>query len=260
MNDIVNAIILAIVQGLTEWLPISSDGHLVLFHRLLGYEQDLMFDVALHFGTLMAVFVYFGRDIVDIIEAFLKGKWESDEVRMGKLIVVSSIPAVVVGYLLNSIFEAAFKSLTVTALGFGVTGLVLLIASLDFKKNAKEIPSYWDSFLIGCAQVFAILPGLSRSGTTISSGLLLGLDEKSAMRFSFLMSIPVVFGAGVLEVGNNILPSELLWATLVSFVVGLAAIHFLLKFISKSRKNLRWFAGYALILCFALLAYIYLTF
>jgi undecaprenyl-diphosphatase len=255
MNDLINALILAVVQGLTEWLPVSSSGHLVLFQEILDYHPGLSFDVALHFGTLMAVFVYFGKDIMDIIECMLKRDFKSENGKLGILLIISSIPAAAIGYFLNDFFESAFSSLLITTMGFGITGLVLLIASLEYKQNKRENPSYKDSILIGCAQAFAILPGVSRSGSTISAGLLLGLNEKSAMKFSFLMSIPVIFGAGALEIGNKTLPVEMLWATLVSFVVGLLTIWLLLKFVSKSRKNLRWFAGYALLLFVTLVIY-----
>ncbi len=256
MNELVISIILAIVQGLTEWLPVSSSGHLVIFHELLDYHPGLYFDVALHFGTLMAVFVYFGKDIVDIIEAMLKGKWKSENGKLGLLLIVATIPAGIIGYVFNKLFEAAFNSLMVAALGFAVTGMILLIASIEFRKNDKKQPSYRDAVMIGFAQVLAILPGVSRSGSTISAGLLRGLDEKSALRFSFLMSIPVIFGAGLIEIGNKTLPSDLIWATLIAFIVGLATIWFLFRVVSNSKKNLRWFAAYVLLLSLSLLIWI----
>ena len=114
--------------------------------------------VALHCGTLMAVFVYFGREIMDIIEAILKGKWKSDEARMGFLIIVSSIPAAIIGYLFNDFFESAFSSLSVVAFGFAITSMILMIASLDFGENRKKLPSWIDAVWIGFAQALAILP------------------------------------------------------------------------------------------------------
>lgn len=256
MNEALILIILAFVQGLTEWLPVSSSGHLVLFQNILNYNPGVAFDVALHFGTLMAVFVYFGKDIVDIIEALLRGRWSSENGRLGILLAIATFPAAIIGFLFKKLFESAFSSLAIVALGFGVTGLVLLIASLDFKKNAKKEPSYRDSLLIGLAQAVSILPGVSRSGSTISAGLLTGLNEKSAMKFSFLMSIPVIFGAGILEIGNNTLPKEMVWASLMAFLVGLATIFFLLKVVAKSKKNLRWFAAYVLLLALGILVYL----
>jgi undecaprenyl-diphosphatase len=258
MENFVSALIMAVVQGLTEWLPVSSSGHLALLDKLFNYQGGLMFDVALHFGTLMAVFVYFGKDIIDIIEDVLKWKTRSPNFRLGLLLIVASIPAAIVGYVFEEYFEIAFGSLGIVALGFGITGLFLLIASLDFGrlKKKKENLSYMQSFLIGIAQAVAIFPGISRSGATISAGLLTGLNEKDAVKFSFLMSIPAVFGANLVAIGNNTLPRELIWATLLAFIVGLAGIHFMLKIIADSRKNLRWFGIYCLLLALALGIYL----
>jgi len=256
MENLIYALILAFVQGISEWLPISSSGHLVLFQEMLNYHPGLLFDVAVHFGTLMAVFVYFGREITDIIEALLRGRWKSDNGRLGLLILVATIPAAVIGILFRDLFESAFSSLTVVALGFGITALFLVIASFDFNLNKKKLPSWVDSLWVGLAQAVAILPGISRSGSTISSGLLKGLDEKSAMKFSFLISIPVIFGAGIVEIGNNRLTPDLIWATLLAFVIGLITIHLLLKFVAKSKKNLRWFALYLILLAIGLGIYL----
>jgi undecaprenyl-diphosphatase len=234
------------VQGLTEWLPVSSSGHLVLAEKLLGYEGGLFFDVALHFGTLMAVFVYFGREITEIIEELLKGRWRSDKGRLGIYVLIATIPAGIVGFLFKGVFESVFQSLLVTGLGFMVTGLFLFISSFDFRKEGKI--GVKESIGIGVAQVFSLFPGVSRSGTTMGIGLIFGLKEKDAIKFSFLMSIPIIFGANVLTIGNRTLPSDLIWATLVSFIVGLGAIHLFYRFILTDKKRLRWFGGYALAL------------
>ncbi len=258
MSDFISALIIAIVQGLTEWLPVSSSGHLVLFHNILGYEPGLMFDVAVHFGTLMAVFVYFGRDIVDIMEDFLKFNRKSANFRLGMLLIIGTIPAGVIGYLFRDYFEAAFSSLVVVAFGFAITAIILLIASLDLRKLTKNAEGLgWVGALgVGLSQALAIFPGISRSGSTISSGMLFGLKEKEAIKFSFLLAIPAIFGAAILEIGNNKLPPEMIWATLAAFVVGLITIHIMLKFIATNRKNLRWFALYCLTLAIALGVYL----
>lgn len=245
VSELISSVILAIVQGITEWFPVSSDGHLVLFSKLLGVKSDLNFDVALHFGTLMAVFVFFGKDIVDMIKDLVSGKWSSQNGKLGIYIVVATIPAVIVGFLFRKYFESAFESLALTTLGFAITGIFLLISSIPNKKGKLN---YKNSFLIGVAQVFALFPGVSRSAGTIGTGLLTGLDEKSAMKFSFLMSIPVVFGANILVIGNNPLPASLIIPTFVSFVVGIFAIYLLYDKILNSRKNLKWFAFYVLAL------------
>ena len=121
VNDIISALILAIVQGLTEWFPVSSSGHLVLFENILGFSGGLAFSVALHFGTLMAVFVYFGKDITDILRDLLVGNWTSQNGRLGILIAIATIPAGIVGFLVRDLFDGVFTSLGVTALGFGIT-------------------------------------------------------------------------------------------------------------------------------------------
>lgn len=258
MNELIVSLILAVIQGITEWFPISSSGHLVLAEKLLSYDAGIMFDVALHFGTLMAVFVYFGKDILDIIKELLKGNFKSENGKLGLLITVATIPAAIVGYFFKKYFELSFESLLITGIGFAITGLILFIGSIELKKKRvgkEEKFGYGNAFLVGCAQALALFPGISRSGSTISSGLLLGLNEKNAMKFSFLMSIPVIFGANILEIGNEKLSPELFWATLVSFVVGLTAMHLLFKYVLSSRKNLRWFGIYALILGIIVLSF-----
>jgi len=254
--EFISALLLAVIQGATEWFPVSSSGHLVLFERLLGYEGGLLFEVALHFGTLMAVFVYFGKDITDIIKDLVMGRWGSQNGRIGLLLIVASIPAAIVGFFAKDIF-GALSSLNVVAFGFGITGLLLFIGSLDYKKE-KGVFGYGKAFLVGIAQALAIIPGISRSGATISSGVLLGLDEKNAMKFAFLMSIPIIFGANIVAVGNQTLPSELIWATLVSFIVGLLSIHVVFKYVLTHRKNFRWFALYCLLLAAGLGIYMVL--
>ncbi|MDO8459542.1 MAG: undecaprenyl-diphosphate phosphatase [Nanoarchaeota archaeon] len=250
--DLVSALILAVVQGITEWLPVSSSGHLVVAQKLLGFDGGLKFDIALHFGTLMAAFVYFGGDIVEITRELLAGRWRSGQGRLGLVLVVATIPAAICGLIFKSVVESAFYSLGVVALGFCITGVCLIIASMDFgikkKINSLNELSYKDSFTIGLSQVFALLPGISRSGMTISSGLLAGLDEKQALRFSFLMSIPIIFGANIVTIGNSRLPPDWIWATLTSFIVGLVALHVLINYVLSSKKNLLWFGLYAVLL------------
>lgn len=259
-NEFISSIILAIVQGITEWLPVSSSGHLVLFEKILQFRGSLLFDVALHFGTLMAVFVYFGRDIIDIVRELISGKFKSENGKLGLLLIIATIPAALVGFIFKNVFESIFSNLVIVAFGFAITGIFLLIASLP-GKNKKQMTeiSYKDALTIGVAQVFAIFPGISRSGATLSTGIILGLEEKTAMKFSFLMSIPIIFGANILVIGNEKLPPNLIWATLVSFVIGLVIIHLLYSKVLTSKKNLKWFGFYALILAAAILIWLWLV-
>jgi len=223
---------------------------LVLFERVLDYSGGLMFEVALHFGTLMAVFVYFGKEITDIFRDLFSGKWKTENGKLGVLLIVASIPAAIVGFLVKDVFDS-FSGLGIVAFGFGITGLFLFIASSGFETKDKKLNSP-KAFLIGCAQALAIVPGISRSGATVSSGILFGLNEKKAMTFAFLMSIPIIFGANILVIGNQTLPSELIWATFVSFIVGLMSIHVVFKYILINRKNFRWFGLYCLLLALSL--------
>ena len=166
MENLISALILAIVQGLTEWLPVSSSGHLVLFSQILNYNSSIMFDVAVHFGTLMAVFVYFGKDIIAILEDLLKFRRGSQNFKLGLLLIVATIPAALIGYFFKDFFELAFSSLGLVALGFAITSLFLFISSLDFSNLIVKINElgFGRALMIGLAQAVAIFPGISRSG------------------------------------------------------------------------------------------------
>ncbi len=255
MNEFISGLVLAVLQGIAEWIPVSSSGHLILFEKILGFEGGLLFIVALHFGTLMSVFVYFGKDITDIMQDFFRGKWKTENGRLGVYIIIATIPAVVVGFFIKDFIEAISGNLFLLAFGFGITGLLLIISSLDLNNGKGELTAR-NSFLIGCAQVISLFRGISRSGSTISSGVLLGLDIKKAVRFSFLMSIPVIFGANILELGSNKLTPDYIWPTLLSFVIGLIAIHILYKYMLTSKRNLRWFGLYALVLALSIGVYL----
>lgn len=253
VGELIASLIIAVVQGLTEWLPVSSSGHIALFEKLLGFNGGLLFEVALHFGTLMAVFVYFGGDIVDIIREVLSGRVKEGNGKLGLMIIVATIPAAIFGFLLKDVFESVFTNLWIAALGFAVTGVFLLIASVAPVRKGKL--SYGKSLLIGCAQIISLFPGVSRSGTTIGAGLLTGLSEKEAIKFSFLMSIPIIFGANILVIGNTALPSSLIWATMVAFIVGLITIHLLYGYVLTKRENLKWFALYTFLLAIGIVVW-----
>ncbi len=239
MLDWLSLLFLAIIQGIAEWFPVSSSSQIILASKLMGYNLSLLTSVALHFGTLIAVFVYFGQDIIDILKDLLSLKFKTANGRMGIALLIATIPAGIAGYFLSNFVEEN-AGLGLMALGLGITSLYLFIGSFAEKKN-KEI-SYTKGLIIGLAQIASLFRGISRSGSTIVTGLLLGLNEKSAVKFSFLLSIPIVLGANILELGNSTLPGELFWAVLVSFLAGMAGIHFSFKYILSNRRNLRWFA------------------
>ena len=202
--DLVQAVILAFVQGLTEFLPISSSGHLVLVPKFLGWpDQGLAFDVAVHLGTLAAVLAYFRRDLVPMGRdwlASLGGRPRTPEARLAWWVIWGTVPVVAIGGLAADAIEAGLRSpqvIAVTTAGFGV---LLWLADARGARARDEYSLGWaDALLIGLAQATALVPGVSRSGITMTAALLLGLDRQAAARFSFLLSIPVIVAAGVLE-------------------------------------------------------------
>ena len=247
MSELLKAIIIAIVQGITEWLPISSSAHLTLMEKILNYPSALTFHVALHLGTLMALFVYFGRDITDIIQDILRLKFHTENGKLGIFILIATIPAALIGFIFKKSFESIFSNLTILAIGLGITGLVLIMASLPLNYKNKKITKT-KALLIGTSQILSLIPGISRSGTTISTALFLGLKEKTAVKFSYLISIPIILGANIATIGNQTLPKELIWATLTSFLTGLIFIHFSFTYILSKRKNLGYIGIYVILL------------
>lgn len=203
--SILQSIFLGVVQGLTEFLPVSSSGHLVFFQSLMGLkEPPIFFDVMLHIGTLLAVVVYFWTDICEIAQglgAVLKRKHKNlPQVKLFLLIILASIPTGLMGILFKDWFESFFSRPKLVGGMLLITGLVLWLTRFT-KKEGKPLGrmGWIDAILIGIAQGFAILPGISRAGATISTGLFCGLDRELSGKFSFLLSIPAILGATLLE-------------------------------------------------------------
>lgn len=257
------AIVLGIVQGLTEYLPISSSGHLVivpyLFNWNIPLEQAFPFDVLVQLGTLLAVIVYFWQDLWGIarcwVSDLLRGKpFQSFEARMGWYLILATIPAGILGVLIKNEVEAAFGSVQATAVFLIVTAAFLLLAEAFGRKQRDLSKLGWlDALVIGMFQAISIFPGISRSGSTITGGMLRGLERPAAARFSFLMSVPIMLAAGLLSVldlrGANGL-SQLLPAIAAGFVtaaiVGYLSIRWLLSYLT--RHSLTVFAVYCAIL------------
>lgn len=254
MNEFIAALILAIVQGITEWFPVSSSGHLALTEHFLGYDGGLLFGIALHFGTLMAVFVYFGRDITDILREVLSFRFNTPNGRLGLLLFVASIPAAIFGFLLRDVVKSVTGNLALLALGFLITSIVLFVGSAAPRRTKKL--GVVGALFIGCMQVFSLFRGISRSGMTIGAGLLSGLNEKEAIRFSYLLSVPLILGANTFFIGNRTLPPDLLWATLVAFFVSLGVMHFSFTYVLNKRENLRWIGCYVLFVALLTGAYL----
>ena len=233
------AIISGIVQGITEFLPVSSSGHLVILHNYFGYKQpQLLFDIFLHIGTLFAVLIYFRRDIINVI---------TKERRLLWLVVIGSVPTAIIGFAFKDIFKALFTDVKMVGIMLFVTAGFLFAAEWAVKKrekiSASGISLRWPkALIIGIVQGISIIPGISRSGSTISSGLLLKLDKKEAIRFSFLLAIPAIIGALLLDMFDGaskiIITPQVVAGALTSFLVGLAAIYILIKAVSNNRLKI----------------------
>ena len=245
----IDIIILGIIQGIAEFLPISSSAHLIIFRDIfgiganIGSNIELTFDLALHFGTLLAIIIFFFNDLFKIlVEGLTKGVKTKD----GKLfwyLILATIPAGIVGVLFEDIFDSFFrKQLWLIAIALIGMGIIIYIVDKKSKIsiNIKEM-KWYQALIVGCAQVFALIPGFSRSGTTITASRFLGLDREDSAKFSFYLSVPVVAGASLLSLIKDdtlaiILDNLMIFGTgiLISFVTGLLCISFLLKYIKKN--------------------------
>jgi undecaprenyl-diphosphatase len=252
VNDYAAAALLGLVQGVTEFLPVSSTAHLILVSRALGLDPDrfgLAFDVALHLGTALAVLLYFASTWIGLVRDVLAGRW-----RMPLLVVVGTIPAALAGVLLQSTVETTLRSPVWIVVGL-VVGSVIIVAAERFATQRRGIAdlSLAESVYIGAAQAVALLPGISRSGVTISAGLTRDMRRPDATRFSFLLATPVILGAGLKTLLDARKaealfsePAVLAVGFLVSFLAGLAAVAFLIRFLRL--HTLSWFVIYRLVL------------
>ncbi|MGD8109938.1 undecaprenyl-diphosphate phosphatase [Vibrio sp. TRT 17S01] len=262
------AFILALIQGLTEFLPISSSAHLILPSAILGWaDQGLAFDVAVHVGTLAAVMIYFRKEVVTLLSAFLGSIFKGDrskEAKLAWMIIIATIPACIFGLVMKDFIELYLRSAWVIAVTTIVFGLLLWYVDKNAKLADDEYQADWKKALfIGLAQAAAIIPGTSRSGATITAALYLGFTREAAARFSFLMSIPIILLAGgylgleLVTSGEPIHFGFLMTGILTSFVSAYLCIHFFLKMIS--RMGMTPFVIYRLILGVGLFAYLALS-
>ena len=285
--EIFQSIILGIIQGITEFLPISSSGHLILIPNIFNWEdQGLAFDVALHWGTLIAVVIYFRKDWMEIFRnsylcwlhspdravepvaqngfTGIKPRWsQCINIRYLKsdllfIIIIATIPGVIAGLLLNNYAETVFRNPLIIAgtLFFGATFLFYSDKTGSKKLDLRDLTLKM-GIMIGLFQALAIIPGISRSGITITIALLLGMQRTAAARFSFLLSTPIILGAGIkefpslVESGLNI---NILIGVLVSAISGYLAIKYMLKYLEN--KNYNIFVGYRILLAIAILFFV----
>ena len=269
--DIIKVIILGIVQGLTEFLPVSSSGHLVLAAEILNFhEEGVAFEVFVHLGTLLSVLIVFRKDVIKMILApfqFITSRFNHEDTKPYLLwdlyIIIGTIPAAVIGLTFKSKIEATFSNIYLVIIMLAITGTILLLSRFMAKRDQKM--TLVKSFIIGISQAFAILPGISRSGSTIVTGIFLGIDKEQAARFSFLLAIPAILGASVIkikdlfEMDNYSTPiSYLVLGAIISFISGYFAILWLLDIVKKGK--LEWFAIYCyLIVILSSVWYIFLN-
>lgn len=241
--DVIQSIVLGVIQGLTEFLPVSSSGHLELAKVILGDdsvpEESLTFTVVLHFATALSTLVVFRKEVLEIFVGLFQFKW-NDQSKFSAKIVLSMIPAVIVGLLFEEQLEAFFGGkILFVGLMLLVTALLLLLA--DRAKNTTKEVSFSNSVLIGISQAIAMLPGISRSGATISTSVLLGIDRTKAAKFSFLMVVPLIFG----KVAKDLLGGEINFQSseilpmsagfIAAFLAGLLACNWMISLVKKSK-------------------------
>lgn len=261
MGEILRALILGIVQGLTEFLPVSSSGHLELAKWILGGdslpEESMLMTVTLHAATALATLIVFRKEVLDILRDLFKFSW-NDGTKFAALIVVSMVPAAIVGVLFDDALEALFdQQIVLVACMLILTGGLLFLADRA-KETAKDVT--WSSaIIIGIAQAIAILPGISRSGATISTSVLLGIDREKAAKFSFLMVVPLIFGKMAKDLMDgdfgvaSVNVAELGVGFVAAFVTGILACVWMIRLVKKA--ELKWFAYY----CFAVAAIVLLV-
>ncbi|MGB5237637.1 MAG: undecaprenyl-diphosphate phosphatase [Flavobacteriaceae bacterium] len=261
--EVLDAIILGIVQGLTEFLPVSSSGHLELGKALLGDqsipEESLLFTVVLHFATALSTIVVFRKDVWEIIRGLFQFKW-NEETRFSLKILISMIPAALVGLFFEDSLELLFGG-NIQLVGFMLIVTALLLYFADRAKDTDKPVSYKNAFIIGISQAIAILPGISRSGATISTSVLLGVDKNKAARFSFLMVVPLIIG----KIAKDFLGGEINFQSeafismsagfIAAFIAGLVACTWMIKLVRQSK--LTYFAIYCLLIGLLAIGYAY---
>ncbi|WP_339662545.1 undecaprenyl-diphosphate phosphatase [Croceibacter atlanticus] len=248
-----DALLLGIIQGLTEFLPVSSSGHLELGKAILGDtslpSESLLFTVVVHFATALSTIVVYRKDILDILKGLFQFKW-NDDLKFSLKIILSMIPAAVVGVLFDEEIEALFNG-NILFVGFMLIVTALLLWLADKAKDTNKNVSFPNALTIGISQAIAILPGISRSGATISTAVLLGIDKTKAARFSFLMVVPLILGKIAKDImsgditttsSNNLV---LIIGFTSAFVAGLVACTWMIKLVKKSK--LSYFAIYCLV-------------
>ncbi|MEA2089162.1 MAG: undecaprenyl-diphosphate phosphatase [Thermoproteota archaeon] len=255
-DELVEILILAVIQGVTEWLPLSSSGHLAIAQRFfdlqLSDQAEVAFDVLLHVGTMCVVLLTFRKDVVNILNALAHHDFEREEGKLAIFIIVGSIPTTIIGFVFQKFFESLFFNPPAVGVALVATGCFLFIS--ERRKTGKKLGCV-DSLLIGTAQGVAIIPGVSRSGATIATGLLRKVKREKVFRYSFLLSVPAVLGATVVKsrdlVTANIDMIPLFIGALTSMVVGYVSLKLLSKIVMKKKFHVFayycWMTGFLVV-------------
>jgi len=259
---LIEILILAIIQGVTEWLPISSSGHLVMAQKYMGLSLPVFFDVVLHLGSLLVVLIAFQSEIFKILRALFHLDFKSEEGKLAIYIVLGSIPTAVIGFLFGDVIESLFKNLLVVGIAFIIFGSFLFVSFVFISKRGKNQNKpldHFDAVLMGIAQGVALIPGISRSGVTITTALLRKVEKQRAFTFSFLLFIPAVVGATgktAVKVGSLTIAgvdyAGVLLGLAITVVVGYVSLKLLLRIVLRERFHLFayycWAIGFIVVL------------
>ena len=245
--NVFQAMFLGIIQGITEWLPVSSSGHLAIAQNYMGLELPVAFDVMLHAATLLVILVVFRKDIKAIIGAALRRDFRSPDGRTFILIVVAGIPTAVLGLAFRGYFESMFTSMFAVGAALLVTGFILATSRLG---RGNRTLGYKTALLIGALQGLAVAPGISRSGATIGAGLFAGIKREAAIRFSFILAAPTILAATLLKLDelalSGISPEAMAFGFVASLAAGYASLKLLIRAVMQ--KKFSWFAVYCFVL------------
>ena len=253
MVTLIEVLVLAVIQGLTEWLPVSSSGHLVITQKVLGLNLPPIYSVMLHVGTSIVVLTVFRKDILAIIKALVMRDFETEEGKLALFTAVGSVPIAIIGFVFYDFLKSLFSNLLAVGLALLITGWVLFFSE---KRIGNRKMGILDSLLIGLAQGVTIIPGISRSGVTVATGLLRRVDKAIAFKYSFLLSVPAVLGATVMEsrelVVGNVDMVPLFLGAIISMIVGYVSLKLLQKIVMKEKIHLFayycWIVGLVIIL------------
>jgi undecaprenyl-diphosphatase len=261
MATLLEILILAVIQGVTEWLPISSSGHLAIAQKYLDLSLPLLFDVVLHLGSLLVVLAIFWKDVVKVLRAVARLDFKSQDGKLGLYVIFGSVATALIGFVFRNEFVSFFDNLFAVGLAFVATGCFHIVVYGSRRRTNQTVPlDPLRAVLVGVAQGVALIPGVSRSGSTIATGLLLKVEKREAFRFSFLLFIPAVIGATLVTAldASGVLVAEidlfgLLLGLVTTVVIGYFSVKLLLRVVLKER--LHWFAVYCWVLGLAVLLF-----